>query len=433
MFPPYIKMRDGKGFDTKNWHVYTLIGFTDQAEVDKSTGKFTGKMQYTPIYGLVSKKGYKHRGHTVVEYGRETQFDFNKENEWDYREALNNPLALADMASEFDKQDWNKISRSIHLITSLPSYSDMNYAISEQDRAYMDDSSTLEEDEVTGEVLEEKEEPTIDSTDVSSQSMYVNHSGGAVGSDTIWGEIGEQFGVTSKHYYAEGYNTPKGNTPLTKQQLSESDYHLLEANKKLNRRFPTNNEYVNNLLRRNWFQVRNSDAVYAIGEIEPKNGTVKGGTGWAVQMAIDNNKDVYVFDQSRLKWYRNRNNKWSETTTPKLTPNFAGIGTREITQEGIQAIKNVYSLTFKGEIENYISMENRLDLFPSSLPLTGIELMALYEQGNSRISEVLDQMEDLTPEERQTYLNEFAQFMTDNKVDTQDKLEEALRKFICNL
>lgn len=61
--------------------------------------------------------------------------------------------------------------------------------------------------------------------------MYVNHSGGAVGSDTIWGEIGEQFGVTSKHYYAEGYNTPKGNTPLTKQQLSESDYHLLEANK----------------------------------------------------------------------------------------------------------------------------------------------------------------------------------------------------------
>jgi hypothetical protein len=44
----------------------------------------------------------------------------------------------------------------------------MNYAISEQDRVYMDDSSTLEEDEVTGEVLEEKEEPTIDSTDVSS-------------------------------------------------------------------------------------------------------------------------------------------------------------------------------------------------------------------------------------------------------------------------
>mgnify|MGYP006877977877 FL=1 len=161
-------MRDGKGFDTKNWHVYTLIGFTDQAEVDKSTGKFTGKMQYTPIYGLVSKKGYKHRGHTIVEYGRETQFDFNKENEWDYREALNNPLALADMASEFDKVEWNKISNSIHLITSLPSYSDMNYAISEQDRVYMDDSEVFEEDEVTGEVLEEKEELVIDPINTNS-------------------------------------------------------------------------------------------------------------------------------------------------------------------------------------------------------------------------------------------------------------------------
>lgn len=425
MFPPYIKMRDGKGFDTKNWHVYTLIGFTDQAEIDKSTGKFTGKMQYTPIYGLVSKKGYKHRGHTIVEYGRETQFDFNKENEWDYREALNNPFALADMSSKLDRDDWNKISNSIHLITSLPSYSDMNYAIAEQDRVYTDDSSTLEEDEVTGEVLEEKEE-------YETNSVYINHSGGAIGSDTLWDQIGEQFGVISKHYYAEGQNTPNGNTPLTRQQLSEADLHLIEANSKLNRRFPTSNDYVNNLLRRNWFQVKNADAIFAIGTIA-NNGTVNGGTGWAVQMAIDNNKDVYVFDQSRLKWYRNRNNKWSETTTPKLTPNFAGIGTREITQEGIQAIKNVYSLTFKGEIENYISMENRLDLFPSSLPLTGVELMALYEQGNSRINEVLDQMEDLTSEERQTYLNEFAQFMTDNEVNTQDKLEEALRKFICNL
>lgn len=59
--------------------------------------------------------------------------------------------------------------------------------------------------------------------------------------------------------------------------------------------------------------------------------------------------------------------------------------------------------------------------------------MALYEQGNSRVSEVLDQMEDLTMEERRTYLNEFAEFMSNEGVDTQDKLEEALRKFICNL
>ena len=32
--------------------------------------------------------------------------------------------------------------------------------------------------------------------------------------------------------------------------------------------------------------------------------------------------------------------------TPKLTQNFAGIGTRNITKEGVEAIRNVYSNTF---------------------------------------------------------------------------------------
>ena len=70
---------------------------------------------------------------------------------------------------------------------------------------------------------------------------------------------------------------------------------------------------------------------------------------------------------------------------------------------------------------------------PTVKELTGIDLLALYDQGNKRISEVLDTLEDLTSDERQTYLNEFAQQMARDNVNTQDKLEEALRKFICNL
>lgn len=220
----------------------------------------------------------------------------------------------------------------------------MNYALARQDRVYTETEDDVNMDDEFFPVLEEREEPT---EDISVNAQFINHSGGALGSDTMWGKIGEEYGVYSKHYYAEGQKTPNGNTALGKQLLSESDVHLKEANKKLGRLFPTSKDYVNNLLRRNWFQVKNADAVFAIGTIAD-NGTVNGGTGWAVQMAIDNNKDVYVFDQSRLKWYRNRDHKWSEVTTPKLTPNFAGIGTREITQEGIQAIRNVYALTSKG-------------------------------------------------------------------------------------
>lgn len=384
MFPPYIKMRDGKGFDTKNWHVYTLIGFTDQAEIDKSTGKFTGKMQYTPIYGLVSKKGYKHRGHTVVEYGRETQFDFNKENEWDYREALNNPLALADMASELDRDDWNKISNSIHLITSLPSYSDMNYAIAEQDRVYMDDSSTLEEDEVTGEVLEEKEEPVVNSINKTSyQNVNENKTYSGMidklnpnqifvfGSNTQ-GRHGKGAALTARNKFGAIYGQAEG--------LQGQSYAIITKDlTKTIHPSRTKEQIIEQINKLYDFANENPDKEFLIAY---------SGTG------------------SNLNNYSNQ--EMADMFNRPFIPN---------------------NITFESE---FFKLMHRTPV-PSSLPLTGVELMALCEQGNSRINEVLDQMEDLTPEERQTYLNEFSQFMTGNKVNTQDKLEEALRKFICNL
>ena len=123
------------------------------------------------------------------------------------------------------------------------------------------------------------------------------------------------------------------------------------------------NKYMN-LLARNWAQVKYSNQVFAIGTIvEPgakspkgyyskaKIQTVDGGTGYAVMMAINNMREVYVFDQIKLKWFR-----WSYSTmsfielkeTPKIrTHNFAGIGTREITADGIKAIEEVYQKTFQ--------------------------------------------------------------------------------------
>lgn len=73
-------------------------------------------------------------------------------------------------------------------------------------------------------------------------------------------------------------------------------------------------------------------------------------------MAIDVNKPVYVFDQERNKWYTNVDKDWIEIGTPTLTPNFAGIGTRNINQNGIEAIRDVYENTFrKDEDVNNIS------------------------------------------------------------------------------
>lgn len=134
-----------------------------------------------------------------------------------------------------------------------------------------------------------------------NHDKYVNHSGGAVGSDSYWGAIGEKYGVVSQSY---------NNGDKT--------------------------------------QIQNADAIFAVGHL--KNGIVDGSTGQTVQMAIDDNKPVYVYDQIRKQWFSNINGQWQVFSgIPKLTKNFAGIGTRELNQDGKDAIKQVYENTFNEE------------------------------------------------------------------------------------
>lgn len=187
------------------------------------------------------------------------------------------------------------------------------------------------------------------------------HSGGATGADTVWDEIGEEFGVKTKAY---SYRT-KSHVSPNKVEISDQDYEdgviqITKANKTLGR-FGIH-KYMS-LLARNWAQVKYSKQVFAIGTIikageksvkgyknNSKNDVVDGGTGYAVMMAINQENDVYVFDQIKDKWFR-----WSYNSlrfvelkeVPLITEqDFAGIGTREIQPNGIKAIRDVYEKTF---------------------------------------------------------------------------------------
>lgn len=186
------------------------------------------------------------------------------------------------------------------------------------------------------------------------------HSGGAHGSDHYWGAIGEKYGIPSNHYYF-GQKTPFGNKEITQQDYDEGKYEVAKAAAyNYGYKYPT---MKNSLLIRNWAQVKYADAVFAIGHlVRPgeklfpnlkndtrvaTNAAVTGGTGYAIAMAILHNKPVYVFDQTREKWYKNINGQWSESEVPTLTSNFAGIGTREINDAGRKAIEDAFKNTFK--------------------------------------------------------------------------------------
>lgn len=193
-------------------------------------------------------------------------------------------------------------------------------------------------------------------------TKIICHSGGAEGADSYFESIGVEYGVNTNAY---SYKT-KYHESINKVEISDNDYEegikaITIANRTLNRYGIS--KYMN-LLARNWAQVKYSNEIFAIGTIIPKGkrnskgyynksefDIVDGGTGYAVQMGIDNNKTVYVFDQERDSWFR-----WSYTSFKFIelkkipiitTENFAGIGTREIKKNGIEAIENLYKETFK--------------------------------------------------------------------------------------
>lgn len=180
-------------------------------------------------------------------------------------------------------------------------------------------------------------------------SDFTLHSGGANGADTEWDIQGQPYGVTAKHYYAEGQPTPRGNIALSPRELAHADPWLKRVNAEfLHRTFPTRNDWTNNLLRRNYYQVIGVEAIFAISIFV--NRVVVGGTAWAVYMGILMQKPVYVFDQVEEQWFRWGSNggafhTWQLIDTPKLTTSFAGIGTHEINAAGIKAIAEVYKQT----------------------------------------------------------------------------------------
>lgn len=444
VFAPYIKISDSRFNRPENWHLYTLIGY----KYDGDTRK------YIPIYGLISKKGYKYRGHTVTEYGVQTQFDFNIEPEWNYAEALNNPTAIADMA-ESSFAGMGDFWYDVKPISSLVTYQNSNYLHSMVDTVVEEDTQAdnvpLEEVDEPAEAAQPSTQQTINT--VNNPDSFTLHSGGALGSDFMWGQIAEEYGIPNTpdrqmHYY-NNQPTPKGNVQISTEDYEEGRYKVAEA-AKANWGYQYKTMKDDRLIR-NWSQVKHSDAIYAIGTMvkegerifpnqsgdtrTAKHTAVTGGTGYAVEMAIQAGKPVYVFDQSRNRWFKNINDEWSVSDVPTLTPNFAGIGTRQIQQNGIDAIRAVFEKTFGNPQQNTQQTIQSMDELVTT-DWNVVDFMVKEQEALKILRPVLDQME-ITEEEYQSYIVEFDKILQEEhnngNLTTKEQIEGVVNKFICNL
>jgi len=191
---------------------------------------------------------------------------------------------------------------------------------------------------------------------------YINHSGGARGSDIAWETTGKQYGVDTIAYSFDDHRCLSPSRKiLSDDELMEGWEKVLVVSNNMSRQLFGSSRYVRKLLSRNWFQVKNSESIFAIGNIikpgekgnryenKSKIEVVDGGTGYSVELAKTFTENpIFVFDQDKDMLFKYEDDGFKEISyIPKLTPNFAGIGTRELNSNGINFITKVYTNTFE--------------------------------------------------------------------------------------
>jgi hypothetical protein len=179
-------------------------------------------------------------------------------------------------------------------------------------------------------------------------------SGGAPGADLQWGLYAHAAGHTVIHWSFSGHRTkapPGERVILPSDLLVRADPFLEVANRTLKRQFPCRTAYATNLLRRDYFQVVWSEAVYAVGDI--KDGVIVGGTAWTVQMFLDRFPDAlsveaYFFDQQRCQWFGCHRGWVAIDPPPQPHGTWAGIGSRDLRPSGKTEIHRL--LRYRGEV-----------------------------------------------------------------------------------
>lgn len=221
-------------------------------------------------------------------------------------------------------------------------------------------------------------------------------SGGADGADRLFGEQAEKIGHQVVHWSFSNHKTPvplEDRVLLSEEMLKEADPFLIEAGRKLKRRVPFKKPGIINLLRRNYFQVRYTDQVIAVGNLDPLvapiiqkdhfhswadttanqeskilgiagSTGIQGGTAWACQMYIDmcmnsainsgtRHFSLTFFDQISERYYRWDFNRGAWEIFPlsksfpmvwhRSTRVYTGIGSRELTPWGKMSIYSAYA------------------------------------------------------------------------------------------
>jgi ribosomal protein L20A (L18A) len=176
-------------------------------------------------------------------------------------------------------------------------------------------------------------------------------SGAARGAEAEFGASAERHGIEEVNFTFEGHTDARrrGIRVLNHEELQAGDVSLEYVSRLMNRRY-TDSPTLRKILQTLWYQVNHGQEIYVIGVIQD-DGTVRGGTGWGAEFAKLCHKPLFVFDQEQDGWFEWTGRDWKprgKTDGPVLThQHFTGTGTREIRDNGKQAIEALFDRSFE--------------------------------------------------------------------------------------
>jgi len=172
------------------------------------------------------------------------------------------------------------------------------------------------------------------------------YSGGLKGAESAFGEAAERWGIKEVNYTFTGNKIARNKNALllSKDELKRGDISMELVSKMMNRTY-YHTDKIRKVLQTIFHMVNSGHQVFVIGNIQEDN-TVKGGTGWAVELAKLFNRPLSVYDQNKKGWYTWQDNSWHPDTPKIAHETFAGTGTRELTDEGRQAIARLFEEAF---------------------------------------------------------------------------------------
>ncbi len=172
------------------------------------------------------------------------------------------------------------------------------------------------------------------------------YSGGLTGAESMFGETAEKWGIKEVNFTFPGQNISreKNTVVLSDEELKRGDISMELVSNMMHRNY-YEAEKIRKVLQTIFHMVNSGHQIFVVGTIQNDN-TVKGGTGWAVELAKLFNRPVSVYGQVRKGWYTWKNGVWAEDSPRIEHETFVGSGTRNLTEDGINAIRKLFEDSF---------------------------------------------------------------------------------------